>query len=93
MRYMANSRPSEGVTPERLKQFFDESSFSPAAWDLVRHRVVVEYALKVGEVPGVVLFLEVDSPDQASAVLNELPAVRDGLIAFELEPVGKAMRL
>jgi hypothetical protein len=93
MRYMANSRPGDDVTPERLKQFFDESSFTSAAWDLVRHHVVVEYALKVGDVPGVVLFLEVDSPEQASAVLNELPAVQDGLIAFELEPVGKAMRL
>jgi len=59
----------------------------------VRHHVVVEYALKVGDVPRVVLFLEVDSPEQASAVVNEPPAVRDGLIAFELEPVGKAVRL
>ena len=93
MRYMANSRPAKGVTPEQLSQFFDENSFSAAAWDLVRHRVVVEYALKLGDVPGVVLFLDADSSDQAAEVVNGLSAVQRGLVTFELDPLGKAMRL
>lgn len=93
MRFMANSRPADGVTPEQLSQFFDENSFSAGAWELVQRRVVVEYALKVGDVPGVVLFLDVDSPDQASEVVNGLSAVQHGLITFDLDPLGKSMRL
>jgi hypothetical protein len=60
---------------------------------LVRHRVVTEYALKVGDVPGVVLFMEVDSLDETSDIGNGLPAVQQGLITFGVEPIGKAMRL
>ncbi|GIF45286.1 hypothetical protein [Actinoplanes xinjiangensis] len=90
---MANSRPVEGVTAEQLTHFLDENTFSPAAWNLVRHRVVIEYALKVGDVPGVVLFLDVDTPEQAADVVEGLPAVQQGLIAFDLDPIGKSMRL
>ena len=43
--------------PEQLTQFFDENGFSSEAWELVWHRVVTEYALKVGDVPGVVLWV------------------------------------
>ncbi len=93
MRYMANSRPAEGVQVEQLTQFFDENAVSSAAWDLIRHRVVTEYAFKVGDVPGVVLFLNVDSSQDVSAVVNGLPAVQRGLITFDVEPLGRAMRL
>ncbi|MBB4752458.1 hypothetical protein [Actinoplanes lobatus] len=90
---MANSRPADGVTAQQIAKFIDENGFSAAAWDLVRHRVVTEYALKVGDVPGVVLFMEVDSADEATDVLNGLLAVQTGLIAFDLDPIGKTMRL
>ena len=66
MRYMANSRIQDGVPPEQLTEFFDENGFSTTGWDLVRHRIVTEYAFKVGDRPGIVLFLEVDSSDQAA---------------------------
>lgn len=92
MRYMANSRIAEGVTPEDLTKFFNENSASTEAWELVRHRVVTEYAFKVGDVPGIVLFLEVNSPDEASDILNGLPAVQRGLFTFDLDPLGKTMR-
>ena len=93
MRYMANSRMAEGVTPEQVSRFFDENGFSSGAWELVRHRVVDEYALKVGDVPGVVLFMEADSPGQVSEMLNGLPVVQQGLLTFDLDPIGKSMRL
>ena len=93
MRFMANSRIADGVAPEELTKLFDENGFSPEAWDLVQHRVVTEYALKVGDAPGVVLFLEVASPEEASDVVNGLPAVQQGLITFDLDPIGKSMRL
>ena len=93
MRFMASSRIAEGATPAEVATFFDESSFSSSGWDLVRHRVVTEYALKVGDVPGVVLFLEAASPGEAADIVNGLPAVQRGLIAFDVEPIGKWMRL
>jgi hypothetical protein len=93
VRYTANSRPAEGVSAEQLTQFFSENGASSAAWTLIRQRVVTEYAFKVGDVPGVVLFLDVESPNDASAVVNGLPAVQRGLITFDLDPIGKAMRL
>lgn len=93
MRFTANSRIAAGATPERLTTFFDESGFSSSGWDLVRHRVVTEYALRVGDVPGIVLFLEAASPDEASDIVSGLSAVEQGLITFDLDPIGKSMRL
>jgi hypothetical protein len=93
MRYIANSRIADGVTPDQLAAFFDENSFSSAAWDLVQRRVITEYALKVGDVPGVVLFLEAPSLTDASATVNELPAVQRGFLTFDLDPLGKVMRV
>jgi len=93
MRYMANSHLGEGVTSEQLTEFIDNNSVSSSAWELVRHRVVTGYAFKVGETPGVVLFLEVDSPKAAFDVVNGLPAVQEGLIKFDLDPLGTVMHL
>ena len=93
MRFMANSRIAAGATPEQLTQFMDDHSVSSSAWELVRHRVVTDYAFKVGEVPGVVLFLESDSLDAASDIVNGLPVVQQGLITFELDPLANVMHL
>ena len=54
---------------------------------------MTEYALKAGDVPGVVLFMEVDSPDEVADIVNRLPAVQQGLITFELDPLGTVIRL
>ena len=90
---MANSRPGAGVSPEQLTRFMNENGFSTTAWNLVRERTVTEYATKEGDVPGVVLFLEADSAEQAAAIVNELPVVKQGLVTFEIDPLGKVMRL
>ncbi len=92
MLLMANSRIGEGVTPEQVTKFFDENTVSTAAWDLVRHRMVTEYAFKTGDVPGIVVFIEVESPDEASEIFKGLPVVQQGLLTFELDPIGKTMR-
>ncbi len=92
MLVMANSRIGEGVEPEQLSRFFDENVVSTDAWNLVRHRVVTEYGFKVGEVPGIVVFMEVDSPDEAFELIKDLPVVQQGLLTFEIDPIGKTMR-
>ena len=91
MRFIANSRIPEGVTPDELAQFFEENGFSTSAWDLVRHRVVTDYVFKVGDVPGIVLFMEADSAGEASRIVTELPAVQKGMLTFELDPLGMAI--
>jgi len=93
MPYLANSRLGEGVTPEQLTEFMDHNSISSSAWELVRDRVVTDYAFKVGETPGVVMFLEADSEEAASEIVNGLPAVLEGLITFDLDPLGTVMHL
>ena len=93
MRYMANSRKADDASLGQLVGFFEDNGFSSAAWELIRHRIVTEYALKTGEVPGVVLFLEVDSVEQAAGLVNELEVVKQGLLSFDIEPLGKTMRL
>ena len=93
MRFMANSRIAAGVTPEQLTQFMDDNTVSSSAWELVRYRVVTDYAFKVGDVPGVVLFLESDSLAAAADIVNGLPVVQRGLITFELDPLAYVMHM
>ena len=87
VRFIANSRLADGVTRERLLQFFHEHAIESSTWDLVRHRIVTDHAFKVGAQPGVVLFLEADSEDAAAEIVNSLPAVQNGLWVFDIDPV------
>ncbi len=93
MHFMANSRPADGVAPEQLNDYFEANGISSKAWELVRHRVVTDYAFKVGEQPGVVLFLQADSEDEARKLVNSTPVVEQGLLTFEVEPLGRIMHL
>jgi hypothetical protein len=90
---MANSRPAEGVTPEQLTEYFETHGVTSEAWELVRHRIVTDYAFKTGEQPGVVLFLRADSEDEAREVVDSTPIVKKGLLRFELDPLGQVMHL
>lgn len=87
MRFLASSRMADGVTREQVVQYFTDHEIGSATWDLVRHRTVSEYAFKVGDRPGVVLFLEVDSDEAAAAVVDALPVVAHGLLTFDIDPL------
>ncbi len=87
MRFVANSRLADGVTRQRVLQFFDEHPMESSTWDLVRHRIVTDHAFKVGAQPGVVLFLEADSSEAAAEIVNGLPVVQNGLWVFDIDPV------
>ena len=87
MRFIANSQPAEGVTREQLVQYFADHAIESSTWDLIRHRVVTEYVFKVGARPGVVLFLDADSDEAATEVVNALPVVTNGLLVFDIDPV------
>jgi hypothetical protein len=90
---MANSRPTDGVTPEELVAYFEANGLSSEAWELVRHRIVTDYAFKVGEHPGVVLFLQADSEDEARTIVDSMPIVTQGLLRFEVDPLREVMHL
>lgn len=93
MRFMADSRPADGVLPEQVRQYFDDNGVSSHAWEMVRHHVVTDYAFKVGETPGVVLFVSADSEADVRQLVDSLPVVAQGLLRFELEPIGTFMHL
>ena len=78
VQFLANSRPADGVTPEQLVEYFEANGVSSEAWELVRHRIVTDYAFKVGEHPGVVLFLRADSEEEARTIVDSIPIVDDG---------------
>ena len=89
MRYLANSRPADGVTRDQLVEYFTSHEVDSSAWDLVRHRMVTEYTFKTGDEVGVVLFLDVNSEDEARAIVDALPVVEHGLLSFEIDPLSK----
>lgn len=93
MQFLANSRPADGVALERLTEYFENNGISSKAWELVRHRVVTDYAFKIGEQPGVVLFLRADSEDEARNLVESTPIVEQGLLTFEVEPLGPVIHL
>ena len=92
MRFFANSRLADGMTREQIIRFFTEHEIGSSTWDLVRHRVVTDHAFKVGDQPGVVLFLEAESPAAAADIVNGLPVVQKGLWVFDIDPVSSIAR-
>ena len=92
MRFFANSRLADGVTREQIIQFFTEHEIESSTWDLVRHRVVTDHAFKVGDQPGIVLFVEAESPAAAADIVNGLPVVQKGLWVFDIDPVSSIAR-
>jgi len=57
------------------------------SWELVRKRVVVEFAFKVGKVPGILLLMECESADEARSHIEKLPSVRDGWVDYQIDPI------
>jgi hypothetical protein len=90
---MANSRLVDGVTPEQVNEYIGANGVSSRGWELVRNRTVTDYAFKLGEQPGIVLFMTADSEGEAREVLDATPVVQLGLLRFEVEPLGKSMHL
>lgn len=93
MRYMANSRLADGVTADQFTAYFEANGVSSEAWALVRHRIVTDYAFKIGDEPGVVFFLRADSEDEARELIDSIPVVKQGLLRFEVDPLDRVMRM
>ncbi len=82
----SSSRLADSVGCDQLIEYFGQHIES-STWDLVRHRVVADHMFKVGDAPGVILFLDVDTSGEAEEVAEALPVVEHVLLGFELDPV------
>ena len=89
MTFLANSRLAAGVTREQFSSSSESTLSIHRRGTSVRHRVVTDYAFKVGNEPGVVLFLDVDSEAETHEIVEAFPVVAQGLLTFEVEPVSK----
>jgi hypothetical protein len=78
-------RPLPGATFEKYQPHLQAEVRH--TWDSYESGVVRDIYLRQDR-PGVAVFLECSSVDEAKAVLAELPLVKAGLIDFELIPLG-----
>ncbi len=84
MKMLALERDVPGVTAEQCRPHLrDEAA---RAWDLYQAGVLRELYFR-GDRPSAALVLECADIDVAHRVLNSLPLVREGLIAFDVIPL------
>jgi hypothetical protein len=57
------------------------------SWELVQKRVVVEFAFKVGKVPGFVMLMECQSEEEVRSHIAGMPSVRDGWVDYQIDPI------
>ena len=92
MTFLANSRLPEGATRQQAVDYMSEHQVATSTWDLIRHRVIEQYHFKVGDEPGVVLFLDVQSEEDARGLLADFPIVAAGVLEFEVDPISRVIR-
>jgi hypothetical protein len=89
MTFLANSRLRDGVTRQQVVDYMSEHGIQHSTWDLFRHRTVERYHFKVGDQPGAVLFLDVETEEEARKLVTDLPIVAAGLLEFEIDPLSQ----
>jgi hypothetical protein len=86
MKYMVNC----SLRPDKSRDgfiAFTKQGPADASWELVQKRVVLEFAFKVGKVPGVFLLMECASEDEARNHIEKLPVVHDGWVDYQIDPI------
>ncbi|MFV0422895.1 hypothetical protein [Oleidesulfovibrio sp.] len=90
MKVLAIDKVSPDATPERVRELFMKE---------VHHTIKMYLADIVREIyfredrSGTVLMLEVPSLDEARKLIDTLPMVKDGLLEYDLIPLGPFMPL
>jgi hypothetical protein len=85
MKIIALSVPGPTPDLEKMKELAREEARN--AWELLKADIVREAYLRKDK-PGVVVVLEASTVEAAEAALSQLPFYRNGLIRFELIPIG-----
>ncbi len=86
MKYMVNC----GLRPDKSRDgFIALIKGGPAdeSWELIRKRVVVEHAFKVGTVPGFYMLMECESEDEVRSHIGRMPSIRDGWVDYQIDPI------
>jgi muconolactone delta-isomerase len=84
MKILAMEKKVPGVTDEQFKPHLKAEA--ARAWELYQAGVFRELYFRQ-DWPGAVLILECASVEKAEEVLNTLPLVQEGLIAFDIIPL------
>jgi muconolactone delta-isomerase len=84
MKILAMEKEVPGVTDEEFAPHLKAEA--ARAWELHQAGVIRELYFRA-DWPGAVLMLECASVEEAAGVLNTLPLVQAGLIAFDIIPL------
>lgn len=85
MKILAIEKEVPGIADEQYAPFLKEEA--ARAYELYQQGVFRELYFRT-DWPGAVLMLECKDLDEARGVIATLPLVRQGLIAFDLYPLG-----
>jgi len=85
MRILCIDRPLPGAAFEKYKPHLQAEVRH--TWEAYKKGLVRDIYLRQDR-PGVAIFLECSSVDEARAALADLPLVKAGLIDFEVIPLG-----
>lgn len=86
MKYMVNCSLRPDKSRDAFMALIKEGPANES-WELIQKRVVVEFAFKVGKVPGIFLLIECESEGEARRHIEKLPSVRDGWVDYQIDPI------
>lgn len=86
MLFFINSRMSQGATRDQIVEHFSQD-FDPKAWELVKKGILSQWYYKIGDEPGIIDLIHSDSTEEARTIADDTPAVKEGLLEFDIEPV------
>lgn len=85
MRILCLDMPNPGATPEKYAPLLTAEALH--AWGLYKSGFIRDIYFRQDR-PGVAIFLECDTVEEASNVMAEFPLAKAGLLTFECIPLG-----
>ena len=55
--------------------------------EIVRKEILSQWYYKVGDEPGIIALINCDSAKEAHTLANNTPAVKEGLLELDIDPV------
>jgi hypothetical protein len=86
MKFMVNCSLRPDKTRDAFKDFIKDGP-AHESWELVQKHIVVEFAFKVGKVPGIFLLMECESEEQVRSHIEKMPSIRDGWLDYQIDPI------
>jgi len=85
MKILAIDKILPKATPKKIKEISYKEMIQ--AWKHYKSGFLREFYFRIDR-PGAVLVLESESTIEAQKILSELPIVKEGLVEFEIIPLG-----